>query len=51
MEFKFWLEKFQKYQNFPDTKQSQYGRCFPRGTDDSNVFAPEHTPLRPAEEK
>ena len=32
-------------------RQSQYGRCFPRGTDDSNVFAPEHTRLRPAEEK
>ena len=51
MEFKFWLGKFQKYQIFFKTKQSHYGRYFPRGTNDSNIFASEHIRLRPAEEK
>ena len=36
---------------FYETKHSQYGRYFPRGTDDSNIFASEHIRLRHAEEK
>ena len=33
------------------SKQSQYGRYFPRATDDSIAFAPENIRLRPGEEK
>ena len=33
------------------SKQSQYGRYFPRATDDSIAFAPENIHLRPGEEK
>ena len=51
MEFKSWLENFEKYQNFLETKQSQYGRYFQRGADDSSLFASEHIPLRPTEGK
>ena len=53
MEFKLWLENFQKCQklNYLETKQSQYGRYFPRKIDGSNVFATEYICLRPAEGK
>ena len=51
MEFKFWLENSQKYQSFLKTKQSQYDRYFPRGTDDNNIFSSEHIRLRSAEGK
>ena len=51
MEFKFLLENSQKYQSFLKTKQSQYDRYFPRGTDDNNIFASEHIRLRYAEGK
>ena len=47
MKFKSSLENFQKYKNFPEIKQSQYGRYFRRGTDDSNAFASEHIRLKP----
>ena len=33
------------------SKQSQYGRYFPRAIDDSIAFAPENIRLRPGEEK
>ena len=33
------------------SKQSQYGRYFPRATDDSIAFAPENIHLRPGEER
>ena len=33
------------------SKQSQYGRYFPRATDDSIAFAPQNIRLRPGEEK
>ena len=45
------MENFQKCQKFFKTKQSHYGRHFQRGTDDSNVFASEHTCLKPTKEK
>ena len=33
------------------SKQSQYGRYFPRATDDSIAFAPENIRLRPGVER